>query len=98
MIRSDHGAYHVIPGMLFVVDDGGPQTPSRVDAGSSDGDGCQMNQEHCKPNGERSQNLQFNAGKIKGVLFSDPICNNKYHQEWLKNERKMGIDVKETYF
>ena len=95
MIGSDHGAYHVIPGMLFVVDDSGPQTPSRVDAGSSDGDGCQMNQEHCKPNRERSQNLQFNAGKIKGVLFSDPICNiiNTIRHAW-----KMGIDVKETYF
>ena len=63
--------------MLFVVDDGGTETPGRVDAGSGDGDGCQMNQEHCKPNWERSQNLQFNPGKIKGVLFSDPISLEK---------------------
>ena len=32
--------YHVIPGKAFVVDDGGAETPGRVDAGSGDGDGC----------------------------------------------------------
>lgn len=48
----------VAPYVLFVVNDGSSKTPGWVDAGSSDGDGGQMNQKYRKPNGERSQNLQ----------------------------------------
>lgn len=51
------GSYHVIPCMVLVVDDGSPETPSRVNASSSDRNGGQVNQEHCEPNGKRSQNL-----------------------------------------
>ena len=40
----------VIPGMFPVVDDGSPKAPSWVDAGASDGDGGQMDQEHREPN------------------------------------------------
>lgn len=47
----------VIPSVLLVVDNGGSKTPGRVDAGSGDGDGGQVNQEHCKTNGKRGQNL-----------------------------------------
>ena len=31
-----------------------PKTPSKVDAGSVDGDGCQMNQEHCTIDGTQA--------------------------------------------
>jgi len=50
-------AYMVIPGLVLVVDNSGSQTPSRVDASSSDGDGGQVNHEHSKSNWKRSQNL-----------------------------------------
>jgi len=49
----------VIPGVLPVEDDSSTETPGWVDARSSDGDGCQMNQEHCKPDWQRCQNLNF---------------------------------------
>lgn len=51
-------AYLIIPCMALVVDDGSSKAPGGVDAGSCDGDGRQMNQEHCKADGKRSQNLQ----------------------------------------
>lgn len=51
----------IIPCMVLVVDDGSPKAPSRVDAGSGDGDGCQVHQEHCKPDGKWSQDLHFNS-------------------------------------
>ena len=47
----------VIPRVISVVDDGSPKAPGRVDAGSSDGDGRQMNEENSKPDRERSQDL-----------------------------------------
>lgn len=43
--------------MLLVVDDGSSEAPSRVDTGSGDWDGGQVNQEHRESDGERSQNL-----------------------------------------
>lgn len=48
----------VVPCVISVVNNGSSKTPGRVDAGSSDGDGGQMNQKYCKPNGERSQKLK----------------------------------------
>lgn len=51
----------MIPCMVLVVDDGSPKAPSRVDTSSSDGDGCQVHQEHGKPNGKWSQDLHFNS-------------------------------------
>lgn len=53
--------YVVIPSVLFVVDDRCTETTGRVDAGSSDGDGSQVNQEHSESNGEWCQNLQINT-------------------------------------
>lgn len=47
----------VIPSAVLVEDNGSSKTPGRVDASSGDGDGGQVNQENCKPNGKRSQNL-----------------------------------------
>ena len=52
-------AYMVIPCVVFVVDNGSPKTPGWVNTSSCDGDGGQMNQEHRKPNGKWSQNLQI---------------------------------------
>lgn len=49
--------YLVIPCLVFVVDDGGPETPSRVDARSGDGDGSKVNHEHRESNGKWSQHL-----------------------------------------
>jgi len=49
----------VMPGMRPVVDDGSTKTPGWVDTRPSDGDGGQVNQEHCKPNWQRCQNLHF---------------------------------------
>jgi len=40
----------IVPAKVFVEDDGGTQTTSRVDTGSGDGDGGQVNQEHSEPN------------------------------------------------
>lgn len=51
----------VIPCVIFVVDDRCTKTTGGVDAGSSDGDGCQVNQEHSESNGEWCQNLQINT-------------------------------------
>lgn len=45
--------------MVLVEDDGGSKTPCRVNASSGDGDRGQVNQEHCKSNWKRSQDLQF---------------------------------------
>ncbi|KAG9158527.1 hypothetical protein Leryth_016173 [Lithospermum erythrorhizon] len=50
--------YVVVPGVILVVDDGSSKTTGWVDAGSSNRDGGQVNQEHCKSDGERSQKLQ----------------------------------------
>ena len=47
----------VIPGLILVVDDRRTETASRVDASSGDGDGGQVDQEHCKSNGQWCQNL-----------------------------------------
>ena len=59
VIRLSKGCtYMVIPSVLPVVDDGSSETPGRINAGSGDGNGGQMDQKHCKPNGKRSQNLQ----------------------------------------
>lgn len=60
----------IIPCTVLVVDDGSPKAPSRVDAGSSDGDGCQVHQEHCKPDGKWSQDLHFNSYREGGLVFS----------------------------
>ena len=49
--------YLVIPSLVHVVDDGSSKASGRVDASSCNGDGGQVNQEHCKPNWKRSQNL-----------------------------------------
>ena len=43
----------VIPSSLIVVDDGRTQTPRRIDAGSGDRDGGQMNQEHREADGQQ---------------------------------------------
>lgn len=58
----------VIPCMVSVEDDGDSKTPGRIYAGSCDGDGGQMNQEHRKSNGERSQNLQLQEEIIKARI------------------------------
>ena len=56
---SHQNTYHVIPCMLSVEDDSSSKTPGWVNASSCDGDGGQVNQEHCKPNGEGGQNLHI---------------------------------------
>ena len=48
----------VIPCMVFVVDNGSSKTPGRVNTSSCNGYSSQVNQEHSKPNGKWSQNLQ----------------------------------------
>lgn len=58
---DEMNTYVVIPSVLFVVDDRCTETTGRVDAGSSDGNGCQVNQEHSESNGEWCQNLQINT-------------------------------------
>ena len=50
----------ITPGLGLVVDDSSPETSSRVDSGSGDGDCGQVNHEHSKPNWEWSQNLYIN--------------------------------------
>lgn len=57
----------VIPSVLPVVDDGSSETPGRINAGSGDGNGGQMDQKHCKPNGKRSQNRDV---RISGISLS----------------------------
>lgn len=57
--RSHPEDPHVIPCMLSVEDDSSSKTPGWVNASSCDGDGGQVNQEHCKPNGEGGQNLHI---------------------------------------
>ena len=47
----------IVPGFFFVVNDGGAEAPSGVDAGSGDGDGGQMDDEHREPDREWSQHL-----------------------------------------
>lgn len=60
----------VIPRVISVVDDGGPKAPGRVDAGSCDGDGCQMNDENSKPDGERSQDLHHQISYLTNMFIS----------------------------
>lgn len=65
--RWEWGFTHVvIPGMVPVVDDGSPKAPSWVDAGASDGDGGQVDQEHREPNRQRGEDLfsQTTDGKM----------------------------------
>lgn len=50
--------------MLPVVDDCSSETPGRINAGAGNGNGGQMNQKHCKPNGKRSQNRDV---RISGI-------------------------------
>ena len=64
ILKLSEKTYVVIPCMALVVDDGSPKTSCRVDTSSSDGDGGQMDQEHRKPNWERSQDLHSNQ-KVK---------------------------------
>nr|GMC81167.1 hypothetical protein T12_13101 [Ipomoea batatas] len=58
----------VIPHFAIVEDDGGAKAPGGVDARAGDGDGSQVNHEHRKPYGKRSQNLDMRvAGVPLGV-------------------------------
>jgi hypothetical protein len=61
----------VIPGMVPVVDDGSPKAPSWVDAGASDGDGGQMDQEHRKSNRKWGEDL-FSPTTDGKILQSVP--------------------------
>nr|GLL27678.1 hypothetical protein Ccrd_001881 [Ipomoea trifida] len=61
---SNEGTYVVIPGIVLVVDNGGSETPGRVDASSGNGDGGQVNQENRESNGKRGQNLQYKSMTI----------------------------------
>uniref|UniRef100_A0A8R7UYD4 Uncharacterized protein n=1 Tax=Triticum urartu TaxID=4572 RepID=A0A8R7UYD4_TRIUA len=54
----------VIPGMVPVVDDGSAKAPRWVDAGASDGDGGQVDQEHREPNRQRGQDLNMGVSGI----------------------------------
>ena len=54
----------VIPSSLLVVDDGRTQTPRRIDAGSGDGDGGQMNQEHREADGQRRQHRNMGVACV----------------------------------
>ena len=73
----------VIPCVVFVVDDGGPKAPGRVDAGSSNGNGCQVHQKHCKSNWEWSQDLHSWNSENKVMFKNRDIfpytAANKYH-------------------
>jgi hypothetical protein len=45
--------------VLPVVDDGSAEAPGRVDAGAGDGDGGEVDQEHCEPNRQWGKDLLF---------------------------------------
>lgn len=49
--------YEVIPGFVVVVDYGSTKTPRRVNTSACDGDGSQVNHEHCEPYWKGSQYL-----------------------------------------
>jgi hypothetical protein len=54
--------YMVIPGIMVPVEDhGSTQATSWVDTSSCNGDGCQMHQVDCKPNGKRRKYLPHNV-------------------------------------
>lgn len=60
----------------MVVDDGGAEASGRVDSGSGDGNGCQMNHEHGEANRQWSQNLSRrskNKEYLKSSLNFDEI-------------------------
>ena len=50
--------YVVTPSVVPVPDNSGAQRTSWVDACARDGNGGQVDQEYCEPNGERCQQLQ----------------------------------------
>jgi len=54
----------IIPRFAAVINHGWAEAPGGVDASSSDGNGCKMHHEHCKANGEWSQNLEINSNAI----------------------------------
>ena len=60
----------VIPGMVPVVDDGSSKAPSRVDAGAGDGDGGQVDQEHCEPNWQWGKDRKaLSLPQVSGILM-----------------------------
>ena len=70
----------VIPSVVLVEDDGSTKTSCWVDSSSSDGDGCQVDQEHSESNRERCKNLS-NFKKKKTTKHPDP--NTTQHQSCL---------------
>lgn len=64
-MQSNAKAYMVVPSLILVVDKSCPKTPSRVDTCPCDRDGGQVNQKHCKPNGEGRQDLDTWSLRIK---------------------------------
>lgn len=62
--------------MALVVDDCSSKTPGRIDTSASDGDGSQVNQEHCKANRQRSKDLHGFTG-----VFSAKPQELSYRQE-----------------
>nr|GMD01674.1 hypothetical protein CFOL_v3_27320 [Ipomoea batatas] len=77
---SNEGTYVVIPGIVLVVDNGGSETPGRVDASSGNGDGGQVNQENRESNGERGQNLHSAVDKGKDHATKSPSNTLNTHR------------------
>lgn len=61
--------------MCFVVDDGSTKTSCRVDAGASDGNGGQVDEEDSKPNWQGSKDLhQICSNKLSIYLRKDCLA------------------------
>lgn len=98
---SDRYSYHIIPCLVLVVDDGSPETPSRVDTGSSDWDSGQVDQEHSEPDGKRSQDLPKNLIRLlddkhynKGLILSEShrqLIEIKFHSTSIALNKKVKL-------
>lgn len=67
----------VIPGLVLVVNEGCPKTPSRVDASTCDGDGGQVNQKHSKPNRQWRQDLNIKSRIVWSLNLQPLIIRNR---------------------
>ena len=63
----------VIPGLVVVVDDSSAQAPGRVDAGTGDRDGGQVDHEHREPDWERSKHLNEQSRKRKALATATTV-------------------------
>ena len=59
----------VVPSVVLVEDDCSSKTSCWVDSSSSDGDGCQVDQEHSESDWERCKNLSNSKEKQLSILI-----------------------------